>query len=68
MKRLRIRGLAGFAKRVRQELSEPVHPQRLAELRVHVEETIQAIGQLLKEKRARATDLPTPTLKLVEGA
>jgi hypothetical protein len=63
MRRLRIRGLAGFAKSVRQELSEPVHPQRLAELKLEVQETIEAIAQILKEKRVRAADLPTPTRK-----
>ncbi len=63
MRRLRIRGLAGFAKQIRQELSEPLHPQRLAELRVQVDETVQAIEQILREKRVRASDLPTPTRK-----
>jgi hypothetical protein len=63
MRRLHIRGLAGFAKRVRQELSEPLPPQRLAELRANVEETIQAIQQILKDKRVREADLPTPKRK-----
>jgi hypothetical protein len=63
MRRLRIRGLAGFAKFVRQELSEPIQPQRLAELRTQIEETVRAIEQILKDKHVRVADLPTPTKK-----
>jgi hypothetical protein len=66
MRKLHIRGLAGFAKYVRQELSEPVQPQRLAELKTQVEETVRAIEQILKEKHVRASDLPTPTKKALQ--
>ena len=66
MRRLHIRGLAGFAKFVRQELSEPVQRQRLAELKVQIEETLTAVEQILKDKRVRAADLPTPTKKALQ--
>jgi hypothetical protein len=66
MRRLHIRGLAGFAKYVRQELSEPVQPQRLAELKTQIEETVRAIEQILKEKHVRASDLPIPTKKALQ--
>ncbi len=66
MRRLHIRGLAGFAKYVRQELSGPVPPQRLAELKGQVQETLTNIEHILKDQRVRAADLPTPTKKALQ--
>ncbi len=45
MKRLRISGLVGLAKRVRQEVAGPVSPARLAQIRWDVQDAVQAIEQ-----------------------
>ncbi len=63
MKRLRISGLVGLAKRVRQELAGPVSSARLAQIRWDVQDAIQAIEQLLRDKAVRAQDLPAPSRK-----
>ncbi len=63
MKRLRISGLVGLAKRVRQELAGPVSPARLAQIRWDVQDAVQAIEQLLRDKSVRAQDLPAPSRK-----
>jgi hypothetical protein len=61
MKRLRISGLVGLAKRIRQELAGPVSAERLAQLRQEVEDAVTGIEQILKEKRVRAESLPAPS-------
>lgn len=63
MKRLRICGLVGLAKRVRQELAGPVSPERLAQIRWDVQGAIQTVGQILTDKHVRAQDLPAPSRK-----
>jgi len=63
MKRLRISGLVGLAKRVRQELAGPVSPERLAQLRWDVEDAVKTIQQMLRDKGVRAQDLPSPSKK-----
>ncbi len=63
MKRLRISGLVGLAKRVRQELAGPVSSERLAQLRQDVEDAVAGIQQILREKRVRAQSLPAPSRK-----
>lgn len=63
MRRLRIPGLVGFAKRVRQELSAPISPPRLAELRLEVEDAVRDIGQIFHDKEAREANLAPPSRK-----
>jgi hypothetical protein len=63
MKRLRITGLVGLAKRVRQELAGPVAPKRLAQLRQEVADTITGIERMFKEERVRVESLPAPSRK-----
>jgi hypothetical protein len=63
MKRFRISGLVGLAKRVRQELAGPVSPERLAQIRWDVQDTIRTIEQTLRDRRVRAQDLPAPSRK-----
>lgn len=63
MKRFRISGLVGLAKRVRQELAGPVSPERLAQIRWDVQDTIRTIEQALRDKGVRAQDLPAPSRK-----
>ncbi|MCL5279558.1 MAG: hypothetical protein M1376_06595, partial [Planctomycetes bacterium] len=63
MKRLRITGLVGLAKRVRQELAGPVSPERLAQLRQEVTDTLVRIERILKEQRVRVESLPAPSRK-----
>ncbi len=61
MKRLRISGLVRMAKQVRLELSGPIGPERLAQLRQNVAEAVAAIEALLKDRRLRVADLPAPS-------
>jgi hypothetical protein len=63
MRKLRISGLVGLAKRVRQELAGPVSPERLAQIRWDVQDAVQAIEQFLRDKSVRAQDLPAPSRK-----
>jgi hypothetical protein len=63
MKRFRISGLVGLAKRVRQELAGPVSPERLAQIRWDVQDTIKTVEQTLRDKHVRAQDLPAPSRK-----
>ena len=63
MKRLRISGLVGLAKRVRQELAGPVSRERLAQLRWDIEDAVRTIQQMLRDKGVRAQDLPSPSKK-----
>ena len=66
MKRLRISGLVGLAKRIRQELAGPVSPERLAQLRQEVADAVTGIEQIFKEKHVRAQSLPAPSKKAVQ--
>ena len=61
MKRIRISGLVRMGKQVRQELSGPIGPERLARLRRDVREAVTAIEGLLKDRGMRPEDLPTPS-------
>jgi hypothetical protein len=61
MKKLRIAGLVGFAKRVGQELTGPVSAGRLAQLREEVEGIIAGIEQLFRARRCQARNLPAPS-------
>lgn len=63
MRRLRISGLVGLAKRVRQELAGPVSPERLAQLRWDIEDAVKTIEKMLRDKSVRAQDLPLPSKK-----
>ena len=63
MKRLRVSGLVGLAKRIRQELAGPVSPERLAQLQQEVQDTITGLEQVLKEKHVRVQSLPAPSRK-----
>jgi hypothetical protein len=63
MKRLRISGLVGLAKRVRQELAGPVSPERVAQLRWDIEDAVKTIEKMLRDKSVRAQDLPLPSKK-----
>jgi hypothetical protein len=66
MRRLRISGLAGLAKRVRQELAGPVSAKRLVRLRQEVEDAVTGIEQICKEKGVRAQNLPSPSRKALQ--
>jgi hypothetical protein len=63
MKRLRISGLVGLAKRVRQELAGPVSPERLAQLRKETAQTVASIERILREQHVRLESLPAPSRK-----
>jgi hypothetical protein len=63
MKRLRITGLVGLAKRVRLELAGPVSPERLAQLRREVAQTIASIERTFREEHIRLESLPAPSWK-----
>ena len=66
MKRLRISGLVGLAKRVRQELAGPVSDERLAHLRQEVESAVTGITQICREKGIRLQSLPAPSRKALQ--
>jgi hypothetical protein len=66
MKRLRISGLVGLAKRVRQELAGPVSPERLAQLRQEVAEAITGIERIFHEEHVRVESLPAPSRKALQ--
>jgi hypothetical protein len=63
MRRLRISGLVGLAKRIRQELAGPVSAERLAQLRQEVADAVTGIEQIFREKHVRAASLPAPSRK-----
>lgn len=63
MRRLRISGLVGLAKRVRQELTGPISRERLAQLRQEVEEAVAGVEELLGRRHVRAQSLPAPSRK-----
>jgi hypothetical protein len=63
MKRLRISGLVGLAKRIRQELAGPVAPERLAQIRGDVADAVAMVEQLLRETHSRVQGLPAPSRK-----
>ncbi len=63
MRRLRISGLVGLAKRIRQELAGPVSPERLAQLQKEVTDTLTGIERIFKEERVRIESLPAPSRK-----
>ena len=66
MRRLRITGLVGFAKRVRQELSGPIGSHRLAELRREVQDCVQAVTRIFRDTGGREENLALPSRKAYE--
>ena len=63
MKRLRISGLVGFAKQIRQELARPVSAERLAELRRRIDQTIANIEQVARDENVPVRSMPSPSRK-----
>ena len=63
MRRLRISGLVGLAKRVRQELAGPISPGRLALLRRDVELNVKAIEETLRDEHLRVQSVALPSRK-----
>jgi hypothetical protein len=61
MKRLRVTGLVGFAKQVRQELAGPVSAERLAELRRRIDATIASIEQVAQDEDVPVLSMPSPS-------
>ncbi|MEX0776432.1 MAG: hypothetical protein WD042_12075 [Phycisphaeraceae bacterium] len=61
MKSIRIQGLVGVANRVRRELSGPLSPDRLVELRRDVAATLGVVDRVLQDNHGSARHLPTPS-------
>lgn len=61
MNSLRIKGVVGFADRVRRELSGPVSEARKSQLRGEVAELIRQVDQIVVSRGMRVERLPLPT-------
>jgi len=61
MSSLRIKGVVGFADRVRRELSGPVSEARKSQLRGEVAELIRQVDQIVVRRGTRIERLPLPT-------
>ncbi len=61
MRRLVVKGLVRYADRVRRELSHPINPARLNELRTGVEAEVKALAEHLAREGMTARDMPAPT-------
>ena len=61
MSSLRIKGVVGFADRVRRELSAPVSEVRKSQLRDEVAELIRQVDEILVSRGTRIDKLPMPT-------
>ena len=61
MSPLRIKGVVGFADRVRRELSGPISEASRSRLRGEVAELICQVDQIVRSRGARVERLPLPT-------
>ena len=61
MSSLRIKGVVGFADRVRRELSGPVSEVRKSQLRREVAEVVRQVDQIVVSRGTRIERLPLPT-------
>ncbi len=61
MRSFRIKGVVGFADRVRRELSAPISGARKSQLRGEVAELIRQVDQIVVNRGTRIERLPPPT-------
>ena len=66
MPRIRITGLVKLANHVRQEISRPVSPERLTELRENTSRSIETVNRILNDAGVRFDALPVPSRKAYE--
>ena len=66
MKRVRIHGLVKLANHVRQEISQPISPERLAQLRKNTSRSIETVNRTLNDVGVHLDALPTPSRKAYE--
>jgi hypothetical protein len=62
MKRVRINGLVRLANRVRQQIAQPISPERLTQLRNSTSRSIEAVNRVLSKNGVRVDALPTPMI------
>ena len=66
MKRVRIHGLVKLANHVRQEISQPLSPDRLAQLRENTSCSIENVNKVLSDVGVHPDALPAPSRKAYE--
>lgn len=66
MKRIRIHGLIKLANCVRQEISQPVSSERLAQLRENTSRSIETVNRVLNDIGGHLDVLPAPSRKAYE--
>ncbi len=62
-KKIRIHGLVKFANRVRDDISHPVSPLRLSQLKKNVKGSLESIDQILQKHGLQLDSLPPPSQK-----
>lgn len=66
MRRVRIHGLVKLANHVRQEISQPISSERLAQLRENTSRSIETVNRTLNEVDVHLDALPAPSRKAYE--
>ncbi len=66
MRRVRIHGLVKLANHVRQEISQPISPERLAKLRENTSRSIETVNRTLNDVGVHFDALPAPSRKAYE--
>lgn len=66
MKKVRIHGLVKLANHVRREISQPISPERLAQLRENTSRSIETVNRTLNDVGVHLDALPAPSRKAYE--
>ena len=66
MRRIRIHGLVKLANHVRQEISQPVSSERLAQLRQNTSRSIETVNRVLNDVGVGLDALPAPSRRAYE--
>jgi len=66
MKRVRIHGLVKLANHVRQEISRPISPACLAQLRENTDRSVKTVNRILRDAGVRFDALPAPSRRAYE--
>jgi len=66
MKTVRIQGLVRLANHVRQQIAQPITPERLTQLRKSTSRSIETVNRMLHNHGARLDALPGPSRKAYE--
>jgi len=66
MRKVRIHGLVKLANHVRKEISQPISPERLAQLRENTSRSIETVNRTLNDVGVHLDALPAPSRKAYE--